>query len=610
MSKNLHVLYGLFILLAFFQINLNAQCDGGEVATKACTDIAYACVNDGYSDYVVFSNHGNDSEEYIYLTTDTNNVILVINFLPLANFEGADIGICRVWGLAFSGTFLGSVGDNLATTEFAADCYDLSDNFITIDKSEVESTTISTEDDENIVTITDNAEATFSFQNTGVGTADFVYVITKSNSRIVDFSFDGTYNFAFLEEGIYYVWGYSFSGEITREIGDKLRGEFSNGCFRKATRIVLVRKETDALPPITCFADAGTSTSDESPVFLEGGSTHVTATPDGNAVIPLDYELVYVLTRGPDLVITRLGPLPSFFVSEPGNYTIHSFVVELSDLNNENFFDGAFVVLNQTTVAEVLEMIESQGVCADLDVVGASVEVLPEIICTANAGILIANNPEVVQDFFTIIEANIFFPPTVPLDYEVLFVLTTADGVIQEISDTPGFVVNDLGVYKVQTLVAETSDPTSPNFFDLESVTIGTTTISELNTLLETADVCAALDQFGAEITVISSEAPLRSEEEDPIFNAEIEVVNEWSVFPNPVVSTLNAQLNLKEVGSFSTANLVITNIQGQVLQSQVINLNKGINEFQLSVGSLARGMYQIQIYNKEQQWVERFYKH
>ncbi len=609
MSKNLHALSGLFILLAFFQINLNAQCDGGEVATKECTDIAYACVNDGYSDYVVFSNHGNDSEEYIYLTTDTNNVILVINIQPYANFEEAEIGICRVWGLAYSGVFLGSVGDNAATAILASDCYDLSENFITIDRSEVESTTISTVDDENIIDITDNEEATFSFENTGNGTAKYVYVITKSNRRVVDFSFDGTYNFAFLEEGKYFVWGYSYSGEITREIGDKLRGEFSNGCYKRASRIVLVRKETDALPPITCFADAGTSSTDESPVYLEGGSTFVTVTANGDAVVPDDYELIYVLTTGAELTITRLGPFPSFFVSQPGNYRIHSFVVEVSDVNDENFFDATFLVLDQTTGAEVLEMIETQGVCADLDVVGAPVEVLPEIICTANAGVLIANEPEVVQGFFTIIEADVFFPPTVPLDYEVLYVLSTADGVIQEISDTPAFVVNDIGAYRVQALVAETSDPSSINYLNLQSIMNGTTTIGELNTLLETANVCAALDQIGADITVISSEAPLRSED-DPILNTQIEATNDWSVFPNPVVSTLNARLTLGELGSISSANLVITNIQGQVVQNQVIDLNKGVNEFQLSVASLARGMYQVQIYNKEQQWVERFYKH
>ena len=608
MSKKLQTLMGLFILVALFSTNLFAECDGGHVATIECTEIAYACVNDGYSDYVIFSNHGNDSDEYIYLTTDTNNVILVINYYPFANFEEAGIGICRVWGLAYSGDFLGTVGDNAATAVLASDCYDLSENFITIDRSEVESTQISTVDDENIIEITDNEEATFTFKNTGIGTANYVYVITKkSNNLIVDFSFDGTYNFAFLDESKYLVWGYSYSGDIIREIDDKLRNEFSNGCYKKSSKVILVRKETEALPPITCFAEAGTLTTDNSPVNLVGGAATVSATPVLDAVVPGGYEVIYILTEGTDRVVKLLGPNPSFTVFDSGIYTIHTLIAEISDVNNEDFFDGSFVILNQTTGAEIVSNIETQMICAAFDLAGAEMEVLAEVICTATAGVLIAN-PPIILPFGIIVEAVEFFPPTVPAGYEVMYILTNSEtGVIQQISDTPSFIVPIAGPYRIQSLVAETSDPTSPNYFNLGAMIPGTSTIDDFNTALEEAAVCAAFDPIGADILVPTS-ASNRSEMPTDISFNEFNIT--LSVFPNPVVSTLNARLKMDEIISIADANLVITNIKGQVIHQEQVLLEKGQNEFQVGVSTLARGMYQIQLYTNDQQWIERFYKH
>jgi WD40 repeat protein len=124
---------------------------------------------------------------------------------------------------------------------------------------------------------------------------------------------------------------------------------------------------------IVCFADAGTMTADANPVILDGASVNISATPNGDAVVPEGFANAYVLTSGDDLVIQNLGEAPNFDVDMTGLYTIHSFVYDLDD--EEALL--AAVELGVTTGGEVLGLIEELGLCASLDVAGAPINVIP-----------------------------------------------------------------------------------------------------------------------------------------------------------------------------------------------------------------------------------------
>jgi hypothetical protein len=127
-----------------------------------------------------------------------------------------------------------------------------------------------------------------------------------------------------------------------------------------------------------CTAAAGTLTADATPVELQAGSATISATQGTAPVVPVDYEVVYVLTSGTDLVIEQTATTPSFTVTAAGDYTIHTLVAELSDPNDPNFIDVNIIVPGTTTGVDVVNLITNNGLCADLDVAGAPITVVEE----------------------------------------------------------------------------------------------------------------------------------------------------------------------------------------------------------------------------------------
>ncbi len=72
---------------------------------------------------------------------------------------------------------------------------------------------------------------------------------------------------------------------------------------------------------------------------------------------------------------------------------------------------------------------------------------------------------------------------------------------------------------------------------------------------------------------------------------------NTFNIYPNPVANTIYVQLISNKM---SIANLKITDLQGKVLQQQSINLQIGLNNFNINATNLAKGSYMILI-NGEQ---------
>ena len=137
-----------------------------------------------------------------------------------------------------------------------------------------------------------------------------------------------------------------------------------------------------------CTADAGTLTADATPVSTTDGLAVISATPDGNISVPTNYEVTYVLTTGANLLIVDTASSPTFTVGAGPSlttYTIHTLVAETSDSNDPNYLDLSVVEPGTTTGADVLGIISDNNICADLDVVGAQIEVIISIVDIADA---------------------------------------------------------------------------------------------------------------------------------------------------------------------------------------------------------------------------------
>lgn len=249
--------------------------------------------------------------------------------------------------------------------------------------------------------------------------------------------------------------------------------------------------------PQNCIVDAGTITADANPVLLNNASATITATLDGNQVVPSGYQTAYVLTKGTGLVIEQLGAAPAFIVTSLGEYAIHTLVY------NPATFDVSIVVPGTTTGFDVDALLIQGGgsICGSLDVVGAAIAVTDPQSCLADAGSITANTtPIVLSGQFTQVGATVSGNQVIPQGYQQLFVLTEGAGlVIRQLSPFSSFYVFAAGDYKIHTLIYD------PNTLDLTTVQFGITTGADVNGLLIQGggSICGALDTTGASIQVV-----------------------------------------------------------------------------------------------------------
>ena len=280
------------------------------------------------------------------------------------------------------------------------------------------------------------------------------------------------------------------------------------GCTASLTNLIIV----DDCVPFTCTADAGTLTLNQSsPVCLENGSAVISATPNGDITVPGNYEITYVLTTTNDLTIIAISDAPEFAVSDPALYTIHTLVAETSDNSDDNFLNLSILNLGSSTATDLLSIIDGTNTCADLDASGASAMVENCDTCTADAGTLTLNQSSSVclENGSAVISATPNGDITVPGNYEITYVLTTTnDLTIIAISDAPEFTVSDPALYTIHTLVAETSDNSDDNFLNLSILNLGSSTATNLLSIINGTNTCADLDASGTSVTVIICDTP------------------------------------------------------------------------------------------------------
>lgn len=238
-----------FELSQNFVTVLRNDVDGGDVALEDGSTSAFACVNDGIADEFTVVSTSTSSEAFIYVVTDDNNIILAFSEDGMLNFEGAGIGVCRVWGLSYSGTLLAEEGDDAAAVMLSTECFELSSNFVEVSRSDVDGGEVSLEggDTEIAVCVGDDEADALTFVNTSTSSDTYLYVITDENNVILAVNSDGVVDFDGAGPGICRVWGLSYSGNLTADAGDNAAEiDLSDACFELSSNFVTVnRSEVD-----------------------------------------------------------------------------------------------------------------------------------------------------------------------------------------------------------------------------------------------------------------------------------------------------------------------------------------------------------------------------
>lgn len=109
-------------------------CDGlngGSVSTDGGSTSVNTVTGDGIADLITFNTTSTDSN-YSFIVTDNNGTVISLPISNSTDFEGATVGICRVYGASHDGSLGIAVGDNITSV---SGCFNISDNYITVTKT-------------------------------------------------------------------------------------------------------------------------------------------------------------------------------------------------------------------------------------------------------------------------------------------------------------------------------------------------------------------------------------------------------------------------------------------------------------------------------------------
>jgi len=185
-------------------------------------------------------------DNFTYVVTDENNVILGVPSSDTVDLSDAGEGICRIWGLSYSGNIIASVGDTASVVDLSDGCFDLSDNFITAFRDDPEGGTVMTESGADTVTtcVGDDLAQFIRFDSMGTSLSRYTYVVTDTNNVIIGTSEADSLNFENTGDDICRVWGLSYTGDITAAPGDTASiVPLTDDCFDLSDNFVTVIKD-------------------------------------------------------------------------------------------------------------------------------------------------------------------------------------------------------------------------------------------------------------------------------------------------------------------------------------------------------------------------------
>ncbi len=324
--------------------------EGGSVATTDGETTLYLCTDDGEADLYTFAASGASNTDYVFVITDDNNNILdIVQPGDAADFEGAPAGTCRVWGLAYTGSLIANIGDNAAEVELSDDCYDLSDDFVTVIRGELNAGTVSSTlgTGDRFTCPGDGEDDVLTFFNEGTGSGVFSFVLTNTDNEIVLIAESNTVDFEGLPEGEYRLWGLVFTGDLLADIGTNAgTADLATGCFDLSDNFVTV---------INVAPAAGL-------VFTESGAEEVSicigdGTPDPFDVVVFgasEAAFTYLIVDLDSILVGTLeGPTFDFDMAAPGDWRIYglSYTGSLSVLPGAHIFEdplasGCFDISN------------------------------------------------------------------------------------------------------------------------------------------------------------------------------------------------------------------------------------------------------------------------
>lgn len=229
----------------FVRVYRSRRIDGGRIENIEGGQTVTVCASDTIPDFVTVANNGESREaNYRYILTDQNNRIIFRMVENVIDFNRAARGTYRIWGVSYTGNFL-PITNVIATSSPLSDsCYQLSENFITVNVITPEAGRVTTADSLTTVsaTVGDSRADVLKFIAQGnAGGANYNFLVTDTANVLVAIITSDSLNFETLRAGDYRVWGIAFDGTFRGMLRDTItKAALSTGCFDLSSNFVRV----------------------------------------------------------------------------------------------------------------------------------------------------------------------------------------------------------------------------------------------------------------------------------------------------------------------------------------------------------------------------------
>lgn len=250
--------------------------EGGEIRFADDTDEKRICSGDGTPDPFDIVRQGESGDDFQWVITDTDSIILALpDGLPI-DLEGAPTGTCWVFNLSSTD----SIGGLIVGNRFSdvGGCFDLS-NSLSIIREGANGGTIMTEDglDRISICIGEGFIDTVNIIQEGRDGENQEWIISDTNGMILDLPFAPPFDLEGAGASEWQIRSFSYNGEVTGlEVGGRLDsivtscGDFSN--------------------PIIVTRNSGSEVSEGGSIETSDGTTSVSfCTNDG---LPDDVTVV------------------------------------------------------------------------------------------------------------------------------------------------------------------------------------------------------------------------------------------------------------------------------------------------------------------------------
>lgn len=232
-----------------------------------------------------------------------------------------------------------------------------------------------------------------SVQETNIAPGNFEsrYLLTRDReSVIVDIGTSASFVVSALDTGLYTI--YPFVAELTDPLSQHYFN-LSDIVFGQTTLPDLNRDNVDRdlcartsflggqayiplQPSLTaCVVESGRLFAATMEANTSQDTITLTASRSFPAFLLSGQEVVYFLSSGNDLKIEAFSDFPSFDITSPGEYRIHSAVLEKTDDSSPNFFDLARIRASNLTIPALTTLLVQEGKCASVEEVGASFQI-------------------------------------------------------------------------------------------------------------------------------------------------------------------------------------------------------------------------------------------